>query len=266
MNNETLNQLFNRAINKFRKTEEIKENKLKINLQKNTQTYKGLSNIIKELEKQKDELSKQIADLELELPQLLSKRYKYADDITRLENIKKEFDKEYKTLKARKDSIESEVQSLTFKKDILEQEISELESKLIDLKFNNQVSINNMSIEYIDNIGDGLEFEKFFASLLNQLEYDNVEVTSGSGDFGIDVIAEKDEIKYGFQCKLYSSPVGVDAVQEALAGQKHYGCTLAVVVTNNTFTPQAKQLARESLVALWDRKKLLHLIKEVQKK
>ena len=83
--------------------------------------------------------------------------------------------------------------------------------------------------------------------------------------FGIDVIAEKDEIKYGFQCKLYSSPVGVEAVQETVAGQKHHSCTLGVVVTNNTFTPQAKQLARESLVALWDRKKLAQLIKEIQK-
>lgn len=265
MNNEILGQLFNRTIKYFRKTEESNKSKLKIRLQKNTRTYKDLSHIIKELENQKVELAKRITELKLELSQLLTKRYQYVDEITRLESIEKAFDKEYTTLKSKKASIESEVQSLSFRKDMLEQEIFELESKVIELNLKNQATINNLSLDYIDNIADGLEFEKFFASLLNQLGYNNVQVTPGSGDFGIDVIAEKDEIKYGFQCKLYSSPVGVEAVQEAIAGQKHHSCNLAVVVTNNTFTPQAKQLALESLIALWDRKKLSQLIKEVQK-
>lgn len=265
MNNEQLNQLLSKAINKFKKNNVTNKNNLKLKLQKDTKKYLGLSATLEELEKQKDELSKQIADLGLELPELISKRYKYADDIARMENIKKETDKEYKALKSKKENLELEVHSLIFQKDLLEQELSELQDRLINIKSNNQHFINNISLDYIDNIGNGLEFEKIFASLLNQLNYKNVEITAGSGDYGIDVIAEKDEIKYGFQCKLYSSPVGVEAVQEVLAGQKHYGCNLAIVVTNNTFTTQAQQLARESLVALWDRKKLSQIIKNVQK-
>ena len=39
-------------------------------------------------------------------------------------------------------------------------------------------------------------------------------MTQGSHDYGGDIIAIKDQIKYVIQCKKYSSPVGIDAVQQ----------------------------------------------------
>ena len=52
------------------------------------------------------------------------------------------------------------------------------------------------------NTMDGHDFEYFCADLLRKNGFDKVEVTKGSGDQGIDIIAFKDGIKYGIQCKM----------------------------------------------------------------
>ena len=122
----------------------------------------------------------------------------------------------------------------------------------------NTVSISDNPVSY-DSM-DGHAFEHYCAKLLSKNGYDNVEVTRGSGDQGIDVIAFKDGIKYGIQCKCYSSAIGNKAVQEAFAGKAYYGCHVAVVLTNRYFTESAKELAAANKVVLWDRDKLQSLI------
>ena len=52
------------------------------------------------------------------------------------------------------------------------------------------------------------------------------------------------------QCKYYSAPVGLGAVQEAVAGKAMYGCNAAMVVTNSTFTKAAEELAVQNGVVL----------------
>ena len=111
-----------------------------------------------------------------------------------------------------------------------------------------------------DNM-DGHAFEHYCAELLARNGYDNVEVTKGSGDQGLDILAYKDGIKYGIQCKCYSSDIGNKAVQEAFAGRTFYNCHVAVVLTNQHFTKSAKELAKSNQVLLWDREKLEDLIK-----
>lgn len=44
----------------------------------------------------------------------------------------------------------------------------------------------------------GLEFEGFCAEILEKNGYENVSVTRGSGDQGVDIIAYRDGVKYGF--------------------------------------------------------------------
>lgn len=96
----------------------------------------------------------------------------------------------------------------------------------------------------------GIEYESRVADYLKSKGYWGVKVTQASGDYGIDVTAHKNGKKYAVQCKYYSQPVGIAAVQEAVAGKVHYGCTEAMVVTNNTFTPAAETLAKENGVIL----------------
>ena len=107
---------------------------------------------------------------------------------------------------------------------------------------------------------DGVEFERYCADLLRKNNFHNVEITKDSGDQGIDILAQKDGIQYGIQCKCYSSDIGNKAVQEAFAGKTYYGCHVAVVLTNRHFTKSAKELATTNKVILWDREKLENLI------
>ena len=110
-----------------------------------------------------------------------------------------------------------------------------------------------------------LGFEKYTGELLKANGFTKVEVTQCSGDFGVDVIAYKDDIKYAIQCKKYSSPVGVKAVQEVIGSKSMNGCHVAVVLTNNTFTKQAIELAEKNNVLLWNRDKLIELINNYNK-
>ena len=52
---------------------------------------------------------------------------------------------------------------------------------------------------------EGHDFEYYCADLLKNNGFYNVSVTQGSGDQGIDVLAEKGGVKYGIQCKCYSN-------------------------------------------------------------
>ena len=99
---------------------------------------------------------------------------------------------------------------------------------------------------------DGHKFEQYCADLLIRNGFTQVEVTKASGDFGIDVLAEKDGVTYAIQCKYYTDKVGNHAVQEAFAGKEYYDRMVAVVMTNSTFTPAAIETARETHVLLWD--------------
>ena len=67
---------------------------------------------------------------------------------------------------------------------------------------------------------DGLQFEHRCAELLRYRGFHKVTVTKGSGDQGIDILAQKNGLKYGIQCKYYSHPVGNKAIQEAYAEQQ----------------------------------------------
>lgn len=103
---------------------------------------------------------------------------------------------------------------------------------------------------------EGHDFEYFCAGILRKNGFENVEVTQGSGDHGIDILAEKDGITYAIQCKCYTSNIGNSAVQQAHTGKSLYHKDIAVVLTNRYFTTQAKEEAKALGVKLWDRDKL----------
>lgn len=105
-------------------------------------------------------------------------------------------------------------------------------------------------------IEDGFDFEKTFAKALENKNFCEIKVTEKSGDFGADILAEKDGIKYVIQCKYYSSPVGIDSIQQVYAAKIYYSSHVAVVATNSVFTKAAKILAEETGVILWDGEKV----------
>jgi HJR/Mrr/RecB family endonuclease len=103
---------------------------------------------------------------------------------------------------------------------------------------------------------EGHEFEYFCAELLERCGFEEVEVTRGSGDQGVDILAKKEDIRYAIQCKNYSTPLGNTPVQEVYAGKTFYRCHVGVVMTNSTFTKGAVELADSVGVILWDKDRL----------
>lgn len=99
---------------------------------------------------------------------------------------------------------------------------------------------------------EGHDFEYFCADLLRQKGFVEVEVTKGSGDYGIDILAEKEGVTYAIQCKRYTAPVGVKAVQEAYAGRDYYDRMVGAVMTNQYFTTPAVEAAGKLKILLWD--------------
>ena len=109
---------------------------------------------------------------------------------------------------------------------------------------------------------DGHDFEYYCADLLRQKGFQEVEVTKGSGDYGIDILAQKEGITYAIQCKCYTSPVGVKAIQEAYAGRDYYDCMVGAVLTNQYFTASAVEAAKKLKILLWDRGYLESMLEE----
>ena len=100
-------------------------------------------------------------------------------------------------------------------------------------------------------IASGEDFEKYLCDQINTLGCAKCEMTKTTGDQGVDLLVtlEGGE-RVAVQCKLYSSPVGNDAVQQVIAGKMFYGCDRAMVVTNNTYTQSAEELAKATGVEL----------------
>ncbi|MCE7982554.1 MAG: restriction endonuclease [Caldilinea sp. CFX5] len=108
---------------------------------------------------------------------------------------------------------------------------------------------------------EGIAFEHFVADLLASRGY-KTEVTQASNDYGIDVIAFKDNIRFGVQVKRYTGSVSRTAISDAVAGARHWQCHASMVVTNSYFTSSAKQLADSTGCILIDRAVLAQWLAE----
>jgi len=111
----------------------------------------------------------------------------------------------------------------------------------------------------------GAEFEEYLAFLFRRRGFTNVTTTRLYGDFGADLVAKKDNIKYAIQAKRWRGLVGVDAVYQVLGGKDYYGCQGTIVVTNSKFTYQAEQLAQKSNTTLVNGDTLAQWIIDSQK-
>jgi len=74
--------------------------------------------------------------------------------------------------------------------------------------------------------------------------------TPQSHDYGADLILYFNGTKIAIQCKDYSTPVGISAVQEVIGAVKHYEVDVGMVITKNGFTAPARKLAASNGVIL----------------
>ena len=139
------------------------------------------------------------------------------------------------------------------KREIEQDDLKDIEASNCVDKYDNISAVDGM---------DGHEFEYFCAELLKCNGFSEVRVTKGSGDQGVDIIADKRGLKYAIQCKNYAAPLGNKPVQEVATGKIFYDCNVAIVLTNSTFTAGAISLADATGVLLWDRTVLVRLMEQ----
>ena len=131
------------------------------------------------------------------------------------------------------------------------------------LKYKKRKKANSEMIKIYDisqiNSMTGVEFENYLKLLFEKMGY-KVSLTKKSKDFGVDLILEKNGKKTILQAKCYSGTVGVSAVQEIISARNHYNIFDAIVMTNKTFSKEARVLADESKVMLAGKEELESLI------
>jgi hypothetical protein len=117
--------------------------------------------------------------------------------------------------------------------------------------FGNQDNNEDTIKETLRN--DGRSFEEECHAILVDNGFD-VRLTPISGDYGIDIIAQNDNLNYAIQCKSGMTPAGTNAVQEAIAGRKFYMTDFSVVVAESGFTQGAKEMAaRDDVILVYQR-------------
>lgn len=124
----------------------------------------------------------------------------------------------------------------------------------------NTLRLNFTEIDHMD----GHQFEYFVADILRRNGFSSVEVTKASGDYGVDIVAIRNGKKWAFQCKRYENTLGLKPIQEVYTGAAKYHASKAAVVTNSYFSQNAKTLAQELGVKLWDRTVLSGMILKPQ--
>ncbi len=110
------------------------------------------------------------------------------------------------------------------------------------------------------------EFERYIAELFTRLGYKTI-VTGGGYDRGVDVVAEKDDLKHYIQCKKYIiSVVGVNELRDFYGAiADHLAQAKGYFITTNKFTLEAEKFAEDKPIELIDGYKLIKYIRLSEK-
>lgn len=146
--------------------------------------------------------------------------------------------------------------NVSFEKPVLNKrmvdESNEQELKFLDL---NKTALERFSKEKIMEINPQ-DFEKQTQQLLEIMGY-KTKLTPYTSDGGVDVIAEKDEIKYYVQCKHYNknNPVTASSVRE-LHGVASADNAKTIFVTTSYFTKESLSFGKRVGMLMIDGVKL----------
>jgi restriction system protein len=128
--------------------------------------------------------------------------------------------------------------------------------------------LRNKTIEDIDQMEDGSEFEMYLYRLFLELGYSGVYKTVGIRDFGADVVfTDREGVRNVVQAKRYSveNSVGVSAVQEVFSCMRYYKAKKSIVIASAQFTEPCETLAGINHVKLLDRTDLISIIEAFRK-
>jgi restriction system protein len=165
--------------------------------------------------------------------------------------------------------------STFYKEGIWEPYFKSIEDKAIVLcnRMRKLLESRGDNIEVLINSGYSLispfEFEDLVATLFNRMGYET-EVTSKTGDYGIDIIAKDENDVIAIQTKKYATGnnVGNRDVQRLLGAMqlRHVKANKAILITTSDFTLQAVEQAKETPIELWDGAYISSLLRKYLKK
>lgn len=224
-----------------------------------------------------EELSELSENLKLEIQKVnaLSEQFRKFDMLSRKIEIYQKEKLEFKKLLIQLENQKSEINS------ILHYSLSDMTSHYYDIleKIKKAQSVQNMAdaahtinrlFLLIDNLSQNLSnkeagrrFEKIICILLKANGFTQIRTTKDSNDDGIDIFAFKDTCAYAIQCKCYLKDVDKKAIQEIAAGSIKYPQTRTIAVTNRHFNSYARQFAGDVNVELWEREKIMQMMKNL---
>lgn len=107
------------------------------------------------------------------------------------------------------------------------------------------------------------DFEDFIAQLFKANNY-SVEQTKYSGDFGADIIIEKDNSRIVVQVKRYAeeNKVGVKDINQLIGAKEYYKCDSSIIVTTSSYSAPGIELANNTGVILYEWDHLLKMISD----
>ena len=110
-----------------------------------------------------------------------------------------------------------------------------------------------------------LDFEHAVALRMRLLGYQNVQVTPAMGDGGIDILMEKDGLRYGVQCKKYhpESFVKIDEIRAFVYAYRKAGCDKGIYVTTAQYSDFARREMAQEGVTLVDGRALVQIEKGI---
>lgn len=109
---------------------------------------------------------------------------------------------------------------------------------------------------------EGIEFEYLVQHFFEERGCAIFE-TPQSYDYGADLVLYYRGYILVIQCKCWSAPVGVKAVQEVAGAVPYYHANAGIVISNQSFTTQARRLALANQVMLIDGAALQHMLADV---
>jgi HJR/Mrr/RecB family endonuclease len=120
--------------------------------------------------------------------------------------------------------------------------------------------LRQKEVDYWSSLS-GISFERQFALLLQKFA-DEVILTKGSGDGGVDIIIKNNQEVIIIQCKNHKKPVGPESVR-ALVGVLHvFNASKAIFVSVGGYTKGSKIFSKSHKnLYLWDMEDILKIVK-----
>lgn len=132
-------------------------------------------------------------------------------------------------------------------------------------RFQSQWLTERQILEWLKNLKPN-KFEEYISHLYSKLGY-STTINGGSYDGGVDVVAEKDGIKFLIQCKRYNkNTISVHDIRDFYGAMAHDLVNgKGIFVTTNIFSKEAERFAEGKPIELIDGFKLINLIKIAEK-